>query len=237
MKTHTLYSLTAIVAVWVLTAASGALARSHGQAAAGGPDGGVAAPANGAATLPLSAEDREIVGLALAGDAAGRPFIIVDKRQARVFIFNAAGDRLGATPALLGSAIGDDNAPGVGQMTVARIPLAERTTPAGRFAAAFGENTKGQPVLWVDYDAAIALHSVAITNPREHRARRLETPSLLDNRISYGCINVSAKFFDTLVTAQFSNHGGIVYVLPEVRSLAAVFTGLSGYSGDIAAGY
>ena len=189
----------------------------------------------GAVALPL--EDREIVGLALAGDAAGKPFIIVDKRRARVFIFDAAGHMLGATSALLGSAIGDDSAPGVGHMTVARIPLAERTTPAGRFAAAFGENTKGEPVLWVDYDAAIALHSVAITNPNEHRAQRLETPSPLDHRMSYGCINVPARFFDTLVTDQFSHHDGIVYVIPEVRSLAAVFTGLSGHGGEIAAGY
>jgi hypothetical protein len=220
MKSARLCGLAAIVAVWVLGIAPVALASSSDIV--------------GAALSPAA---REVVAMARAGDASGKPFMVVDKRQARVFIFDAAGALLGVAPALLGSAIGDDSAPGVGAMPVARIPLADRTTPAGRFAAAFGENIRGQPVLWVDYDAAIALHSVAITNPREHRSRRLATTSLSDKRMSYGCINVSAEFFDTLVTAQFSKTGGVVYVLPEVRSLAAVFAGLSGHGGDSAAGY
>ena len=230
MRPVRLYALCAAALFGVLVSAPAVVAKSDGLVGAG-------ISASPAAAIPLSAEDREIVGLALAGDAAGKPFMIVDKRRARVFIFNAAGDRLGATSALLGSAIGDESAPGVGNRPLSRILAAERTTPAGRFAAAFGENTKGEPVLWVDYGAAIALHSVAITNPREHRLQRLATASMLDKRMSYGCINVPAKFFDTLVTEQFSRSGGIVYVLPEVRSLAEVFAGLSGYSGDIAAGY
>lgn len=214
----------------VVFGAGGAFAESHKSVGAAIYD----APA--AKTAGLTAEDRQIVAMALAGDAAGQPFLIVDKRQARVFIFSAAGDMLGATPALLGSAIGDDSSPGVGSRPLSRITPAERTTPAGRFDASLGRNLRGQPMLWVDYDAAIALHSVQYTDPREHRAQRLASPSLLDNRVSYGCINVPGAFFDTLVTGQFSGHRGIVYVLPEVRSLQTVFSGLRNAGGDVAAG-
>jgi hypothetical protein len=230
MNINKLYALAAIFTAGVLGVAAEAHAGSYGPIGAGlsktEPMTVTVPGPKSAATMVLSAEDREIVGLARAGDAGGKPFMIVDKRLARVFIFDGAGEMLGATPALLGSAIGDDSTPGVGSLPLSRITPAERTTPAGRFAASFGENLAGQPVLWVDYDAAIALHSVAITNPKEHRLQRLATPSLRDKRASYGCINVSATFFDTLVTRGFSKGGGIVYVLPEVRPLASVFAGL-----------
>ena len=216
--------------LFVAFAASGALADSHKAV------GATIWDASAAQTAGLSSDDRAVVAMALAGDAAGEPFVIVDKRRARVFIFDAAGDLLGATPALLGSAIGDDSAPGVGSRPLSRISPAERTTPAGRFDASLGKNLRGQPMLWVDYDAAIALHSVQFTDPREHRAQRLATASLSDKRASYGCINVPGAFFDTLVTRQFSGHRGVVYVLPEVRSLQAVFSGLRSSGGDVAAG-
>jgi hypothetical protein len=183
------------------------------------------------ASAPLSPEAREIVALALSGDADGKPFIVVDKRQARVLVFDQAGRMLADAPALLGSAVGDDSTPGVGDKPLALIRPAERTTPAGRFLTSFGANLKGQPMLWVDYDAAIALHSVAVTNPKEHRERRLATPSTLDNRASYGCINVKADTF-ALVTRLFSKQDGIVYVLPEVRPLEQVFTSLASSSAS-----
>ena len=231
MKLTKLYSLTTILAVGVLGAASGVYAGSYGPVAAGLPKTETAIVTGPGATMAgavaPSSEDRQIVALALTGDAAGKPFIIVDKRQARVFVFDGAGRMLGATPALLGSAIGDDSAPGVGALPLARIAPADRTTPAGRFAASFGEDLSGEPVLWVDYDAAIALHSVTLNNPKEHRRWRLATSSPRDKRVSYGCIDVPAEFFDTLVTQVFSKQGGIVYVLPETRPLEAVFAGLA----------
>jgi hypothetical protein len=44
---------------------------------------------------------------------------------------------------------------------------------------------------------------VITTDPKERRAERLATPSPLDNRISYGCIKVSAAFFEIVVSAAF----------------------------------
>ena len=99
----------------------------------------------------------------------------------------------------------------------------ERTTPAGRFVAALDRNAHGKEILWVDYDAAISMHPVVTSKPEERRAQRLATPTPLDNRISYGCINVPAKFFDNVVRPAFFGTNGIVYVLPETRPARDVF--------------
>ena len=61
------------------------------------------------------------------------------------------------------------------------------------------------------------------SNVKEHRAERLATPTPLDNRISYGCINVPAEFFKNVVHPAFTGTSGIVYVLPETRSAQKVF--------------
>ncbi|MDO8456481.1 MAG: hypothetical protein Q7T07_06175, partial [Burkholderiaceae bacterium] len=49
------------------------------------------------------------------------------------------------------------------------------------------------------------------------------TPTPLDNRISYGCINVPAEFFKSVVNPAFKGTNGVVYVLPETRSPRQVF--------------
>jgi len=99
----------------------------------------------------------------------------------------------------------------------------ERTTPAGRFVAQPGKNAGHEDVLWVDYDAAVSMHRVRATNPAEHRLERLASPTPKDNRISYGCINMPVKFFEQTLWPTFGKRGGIVYVLPEKKSLEQVF--------------
>jgi hypothetical protein len=69
----------------------------------------------------------------------------------------------------------------------------------------------------------VSMHRVITTNVKEHRLQRLATPSPLDNRISYGCINIPAKFFENVVRPAFTGTYGIVYVLPETRSARATF--------------
>lgn len=153
----------------------------------------------------------------------GLPFAIIDKVNAKVFVFTAIGVLRGAAPALIGSAQGDDSSPGIGDKKLANIRPDERTTPAGRFVAEMGINMRGQEILWVDYDAAISMHRVITSNPKEHRAERLASPTPLDNRISYGCINVSEAFYLNVVHPAFFRSPGIVYVLPETRSAQEVF--------------
>lgn len=158
-----------------------------------------------------------------SGDNRGLPFVIVDKAAARLFVFRPDGHLSGAAAALLGLARGDDSVPGIGQRKLASIRPEERTTPAGRFVASLGADLGDKDVVWVDYDAAISLHRVVTSNRKERRLQRLASPTILDNRISYGCINVPAKFYDSVVRPAFLRSSGIVYILPEVRPLAQVF--------------
>lgn len=171
-----------------------------------------------------STEARQVADWVVnANDNQNMPFMIVDKTNAKVFVFHADGRLRGAAPALLGLAVGDDSVPGIGDRKLSSIRPDERTTPAGRFVAALDRNLHGGPILWVDYDAAISLHPVITSSARERRAERLATPSPLDNRISYGCINVPVEFFHGVVSPAFTGTNGIVYVLPETRSLQTVF--------------
>ncbi len=158
-----------------------------------------------------------------SGDNRSMPFAIVDKTDARVFVFAADGRLRGAAPALLGLAQGDDTVPGIGDRPLSTIRPEERTTPAGRFVAALDRNLRGKEILWVDYDGAISMHPVITTKSEERRLQRLATPTPLDNRISYGCINVPVKFFEKVVRPAFTGTDGIVYVLPETRLTHEVF--------------
>jgi hypothetical protein len=158
-----------------------------------------------------------------SGDNYGMPFLILDKVDAKVFVFGAEGTLRGAAPALLGLGKGDDAIPGIGDRKMSDIRPKDRTTPAGRFVASLGLNFDGKDVLWVDYNGAVALHRVVTNNPKERRLERLATPTPLDNRISYGCINVPAKFYDDVVKPAFTGTYGVVYVLPETRSCSETF--------------
>lgn len=158
-----------------------------------------------------------------ARDNRGLPFAIVDKVAAKVFVFYADGRLRGASPVLLGLAVGDDSVPGIGKRPLSSILPEERTTPAGRFVADLDNNIHGKQMLWVDYDSAISLHPVVTSKADERRAERLASSTPLDNRISYGCINVPADFFKTVVRPAFTKTSGIVYVLPETRSPQTVF--------------
>ncbi|MFA6311653.1 MAG: hypothetical protein WC681_09245 [Sterolibacterium sp.] len=158
-----------------------------------------------------------------SGDNQGLPFVIVDKTGAKVFVFHASGLLRGAAPALLGLAVGDESVAGIGDRALSGIRPEERTTPAGRFVASLDRNARGKGILWVDYDSAVSLHPVLTSNLRERRLERLTTPTPLDNRISYGCINVPAKFYSNVVNPAFTGTNGIVYVLPEVRDTREIF--------------
>ena len=161
--------------------------------------------------------------IVVSGDHTHLPFVIVDKVAARIFVFFADGRLRGTAPALLGLAVGDKSVPGIGDRPLSSIRPDERTTPAGRFVATLDHNLNGKEILWVDYDLAVSIHPVLTGKPKDRRLERLMTPTPLDNRISYGCINVPAKFFEDVVRPTFAGTEGIVYVLPEIQALHEVF--------------
>ena len=158
-----------------------------------------------------------------SGDNRSMPFAIVDKVDAKVFVFYPNGRLRGTAPVLIGQARGDDSVPGIGDRKILSIRFEERITPAGRFVASLDRNLRGEDILWVDYDAAISMHRVHTNKPKERRLQRLASPTPLDHRISYGCINVPVKFYDNIVRPAFTGTNGIVYVLPETRSAREVF--------------
>lgn len=159
-----------------------------------------------------------------SGDNGNLPFIVIDKVQARVFAFEPNGQLRGANSALLGIAVGDDAVPDIGKRKLSTIRPHERTTQAGRFVAYLDLDIHGKEILWVDYDSSLSLHRIVTGQPTDRRAQRLASPSPLDNRITYGCINVSVEFYEGVVSPLFKRTQGIVYILPETRPARVVFT-------------
>jgi len=164
--------------------------------------------------------------IAATRDNGTLPYIIIDKKAAAVLVFDAKGKLQGASPALVGVAPGDDSTPGIGSKDLSKIGPAERTTPAGRFVSRFGVAAGGETVLWIDWSTSVALHAVVTGNRRERRLERLLSPSPVDNRITFGCVNVPANFYREKVRTLFTRAGGVVYVLPDTKPLETVFPGV-----------
>lgn len=173
-----------------------------------------------------SADVRFVAAWALdSGDNRGLPFAIVDKKAARIFVFEPSGRLLGASAALLGLAIGDDSVPGIGWRELSQILPAERTTPAGRFLSQPGRNLQGEEVVWVHYNEGLAIHRLRPDNSQERRLQRLVSSTPEDNRISLGCVIVPVAFYETVVAPILGKTYSVVYVLPETRPLLALFGG------------
>ena len=159
-----------------------------------------------------------------SADHHGLPFAVVDKKDARVYVFDGGGRLSGAAPVLLGEAIGDSSAPEVGEHTQAgEVPLHERTTPAGRFISQPGRNLAGENVVWVDYAAAFAIHRVRAGASLRAREARLASATAEDNRASLGCVVVPAAFYENVVEPMLGRSRAVVYVLPETRPVREVF--------------
>lgn len=168
-----------------------------------------------------SADARSVVGwITRSGDAAGRPFAVVDKRAARIYVFDADGKLAGHSPALLGSAPGDHTVPGVGENAqTGFVPPHERTTPAGRFESRPGHNISGEHVIWVDYESAFAIHRLRPGFAYQARVDRLSAAKVPGLRVSWGCVVVPVAFYEEVVQRVLGSAASVVYVLPETRTV------------------
>jgi len=176
---------------------------------------------------PSAAATRVAEWIAASGDNGALPYIVIDKNNAALFLFDAKGEPLGTAPVLIGVAVGDEATPGIGSKNLAEIGPAEKTTPAGRFLAKYGLAAGRQKVLWVDYATSVALHPIPTGyNPKERRRQRMLSPTSDDNRITFGCINVPSAFYSQNVQPLFRKKGGYVYILPDTKPLEAVFPSL-----------
>lgn len=174
-----------------------------------------------------TAETRQVQDWVLkARDHRGKPFAIVDKKAARMTVYDAKGRIRGTSPVLIGQAPGDLSAPDVGIHTQQGfVPFKERTTPAGRFAAEPGSNDAGEPNVWLDYETAFAIHPVRPGRAQAARNIRLASHKPQDRRVSYGCVVVPVHFYEQVVQ-QWIGKGSVVYVLPEKGSLGDLLSSL-----------
>jgi hypothetical protein len=189
-------------------------------------DGAAVVPSEATAAIARLDDDARRLAdwIERTGDNGQRPFYVVDKRNARLHVFDANARLVATSPVLLGLARGDESVPGIGERKMSEIRPHERTTPAGRFIGERGRNHTGETIVWVDYDAAVSMHRVRANDKRERRLERLASATIADNRISYGCINVPAAFYDAHVWPVFAQRRtAMVYVLPETRALESVF--------------
>lgn len=144
-------------------------------------------------------------------DNGGKPFIVADKMSGNITLFDANGKALTTTPALYGSEVGDT------------LQGTNRQTPAGRFTLTYSKEDKSLGDMQVldgvsmqdgNTNYVWAIHRVI--NPKgENRLNRLTSKTASDNRISNGCINVPAEFFNKYLDKQFD---GVLYVLPETAN-------------------
>ena len=237
MKTHRFSYRRTLAGAWFCASLASLL---------GMPQPSRAAPAPATAAQPVQSQDiavgqdveRVTAWVRATGNHQGQPFAVIDKKSAMLHVFDAAGTRRGASPVLLGLAVGDDSVPGIGTRKMSDIRPAERTTPAGRFVSEPGRNLQGEDIVWIDYDAAISMHRVRASNKADRRLERLATPTASDNRISYGCVNVPAAFYDAFVKPVFGVKPAVVYVLTEtrpVRTLLGLADGTAPDAGQLLA--
>ena len=186
-----------------------------------------AAPQDFMATKPSTEAARLVDWVMETRDARGKPFAIVDKRAARLYVFHADGRLAGHTPALLGSAPGDRTVPGTGQRTQnGTLRPEDRTTPAGRFESEPGVNAKGEHVVWVDYESAFAIHRLRPGFSYRARASRLASAQAEGKRVSWGCVVVPVPFYTQVVERVLGRGEAVVYVMPESMTLQQVFQAL-----------
>jgi hypothetical protein len=187
-------------------------------ATAASPDASTAA----AAALPGEAS-RVARWVIERADHRGRPFAVVDKRGARIHVFEPSGVLVGASAVLLGLAAGDrDAVPSIGERSVMSLLPQERTTPAGRFDTEPGHNDRGEAIVWFQYDAALAIHRLRPAPAHERRPQRLASPDPAERRITFGCVVVPVSFYEDVIAPTLGSRRGVVYVLPEEGSVEAL---------------
>lgn len=178
--------------------------------------------------LPSESVVRVAAWVNASQDNRALPWVVIDKANAAIFLYDPAGQPLAAEPVLVGIAFGDDASPGVGSKKLSDLGPAEKTTPAGRYLAAFGLPVAGERVLWVDYSTSVAIHPIpGDAAAKEKRRERMLSPEPDDNRITFGCINVPRAFYARTLRPLFRRKGGYVYVLPDSKTLEEVFPRLA----------
>jgi 5'-deoxynucleotidase YfbR-like HD superfamily hydrolase len=142
-------------------------------------------------------------------------YVIVDKPSATLFIIGADKKLIGQMPVLLGQTKGETP-----NMSDAESDTAvQATTPSGKYTLLrlAGEEDlityKGKVFSLCGSDA-LALH---ITYPpeKEKRTEALNTPTPEDNRMSWGCINISEEMWGKYIEGNIEARGAYMFITPD----------------------
>lgn len=159
--------------------------------------------------------------------AGGKAFIIADKVGGLLYAFDTNGALVAKTPALYGADRGDVEV--AANKSPDSMIAGEKITPAGVFAGRKPPNAEygnGMVTFKEGANGSIAIHRVYLGDPKEKRTARLDSATAEDNRISYGCINVPAKFADEILEKHFSGASEVV-VMPDTATLEDTFPMMS----------
>ena len=146
----------------------------------------------------------------------GKGFILADKANGKMHLFNNDGSYFLSDAALYGKDIGDVMVGGgklitpAGKFTLVTMPVEY----AGRKGLGLVETE--------DATGIIAIHAAALGDPAERRAARLESGKASESRISYGCINTKHTTFLNKILPRIDDFdGGLIFVLPDVTAKTA----------------
>lgn len=119
--------------------------------------------------------------------------IVADKKNGKIYTYNAASKEIKSSPALYGKTIADDFASDNDRSTI---------TPSGTFTSskAFSTHLNEDVTAFLKRGKALfAIHPVWTGTPAQRRPQRLASPEPEDNRITNGCINVPKTFYYDII--------------------------------------
>lgn len=159
-------------------------------------------------------------------DHQRKPFAIVDKRAASILVFESDGRLRGSSAVLLGRGSADASVADIATGQLNKLAPHEQTTPSGRFASEPGRNLQGEDIVWVDYEAKVAVHRLRADAGHARRALALASGGITDKRLSLGCIVMPVRFYEEVVRPALGGVHGVVHVLPEQQPARRLFDAL-----------
>lgn len=138
------------------------------------------------------------------------PFIIVDTPTATGYVYNSTGTLLKSFPVLLGSSIGDDI-----NTAIPGDPAKKNTfTTAGKFTLSSNVGvdnsiTYNNKILVLEASNSLAIHKI-YPGDLKNRTIAINTPEISDNRMTWGCINISEENYDKFITPNIKGGNKII---------------------------
>lgn len=149
-------------------------------------------------------------------------YIIVDKPSATLYVFNEENELVETMPVLLGKTKGEE--PNTANANDKKA--LGSTTPAGKYKLGkVAENYSKKDsieyqgrLLQVLGDGPISIH---MTYPKEfkERTKALNSKTVNDNRMSWGCMNISPENFDKYIKPYFNKGNQTIFITPDDTSL------------------